>query len=78
MVRSLEEMAAKGARKLQAKAGVMASNYEASKPRAIASFGALPFGPNTKAAYAAGINAGRYRTPDVAKWTRNWKAAVSR
>lgn len=78
MARSLSEMAAKGARKLTAKASVMASNYDAAKPRAKANYAALPFGPNTKAAYNAGIDAGRYRVPDVAKWQKNWVAAVSR
>ena len=78
MPRSLEEMAAKGARKMQAKSGIMASNWNASKGRCISNYATLPFGSNTKAAHAAGVNAGQYRTPDVAKWTANWKAAVSR
>ena len=78
MVRSLAEMAAKGARKLTAKAPVMAGNWDAAKPRAKASYAALPFGPRTKAAYNAGIDAGVYHVPDVAKWTRNWQAAVQR
>lgn len=75
---SISEMAAKGARKLTAKASVMASNYNASKGRMKANYAALPFGPNTKAAYNAGIDAARYRTPDVAKWQKNWVAGVSR
>lgn len=78
MPRTLSEMAAKGARKLTAKTPVMARNWEASKARMKASYAALPFGPNTKAAFAAGVDAGRYRTPDVAKWQRNWVAGVSR
>lgn len=75
---TLAEMASKGARKLQAKAAVMGSNYEGAKSRAKTNYGAMPFGPNTKAAYNAGIDAGRYRIPDVAKWQRNWEASVSR
>jgi len=78
MVRSLEEMAAKGARKFQAKSGVMASNWNNAKGRCVSNYAALPFGPGTKAAHAAGVQAGVYRTPDVAKWTANWKAGVSK
>lgn len=77
MVRSIAEMAAKGQRKLAAKAGIMASNYNAAKTRMKANYAALPFGPNTKAAYAAGVDAGQYRAPDAAKWARNWAAKVS-
>ena len=75
---SIQDMAAKGQRKFAAKAAVMANNYNASKARAQANFEALPFGPNTKAAYRAGLQAAQYRTPDAAKWSRNWQAAVSR
>lgn len=75
---TIPEMAAKGARKLQAKTAVMAANYEAAKSRMKGNYNAMPFGPNTKAAYAAGIDAGHYRTPDVSKWQRNWEAGVSR
>lgn len=75
--RTLSEMAAKGARKLSAKASIMTSNYSASKGRMKAGYAALPFGPNTKAAYAAGVDAGRYRAPDPAKWSKNWVAKVS-
>lgn len=78
MVRSLEEMAAKGARKLSAKGSIMASNWSASKGRCVSNYAALPFGPNTKAAHAAGVQAGTYRVPDTAKWAVNWKASVSR
>jgi len=78
MVRTLEEMAAKGKRKLTAKAAIMTENWSAAKPRMKASYAALPFGPKTKAAYAAGVDAGVHRAPDPAKWERNWKAGVSR
>lgn len=78
MPRTLEEMAAKGASKLRAKGSIMASNWSAAKARCISNYAALPFGPNTKAAHAAGVNAGAYRVPDPAKWATNWKAAVSR
>lgn len=77
MVRTLEEMASVGQRKLAAKAATMASRWDAKKPVMKAGYAALPFGPTTKAAYNAGIDAGRYRAPDPAKWARNWKAGVS-
>jgi len=70
-------MAAKGRRKLEAKAPVMKANYDAAKSRMKTSYGALPFGPRTKAAYAAGVDAGVYRIPDLEKWERNWAAGVS-
>jgi len=38
----------------------------------------LPFGPRTKAAYNAGIDAGIYRAPDPEKWGRGFEAGVSR
>lgn len=74
MVRSLEEMASKGQAKLRAKAATMAASYEAARGRMKTGYGAMPFGPTRKAAYAAGIDAGRYRAPDADKWARNWKA----
>lgn len=77
MVRSLAEMAAKGQRKLAAKAGTMASGYNAAKARMKTNYAALPFGPRTKANYAAGVDAGVYHAPDPAKWARNWTAKVS-
>ncbi len=70
-------MAAKGARKLAAKAGVMAQSYNAAKPRMKANYAALPFGPRMKAAYNAGVDAGVYHAPDAAKWSKNWIAKVS-
>jgi hypothetical protein len=75
---SLAEMASKGARKLTAKTPTMSANYESAKGRMKTNFGAMPFGPNTKAAYNAGVDAGHYRTPDVGKWQRNWEAAMQR
>jgi len=77
MVRSLEEMASVGAAKMRRKAAIMSRNWEASKGRMKTNYGKLPFGPNTKAAYAAGVDAGRHRV-DVEKWVTNWKAGVSR
>jgi len=75
---SLDQMADKGQRKFAVKAPTMEANYNASKARAKANFGALPFGPNTKAAFNRGIDAAKYRTPDPNKWKANWLAAVSR
>ncbi len=75
---SIAEMVAKGKRKLTAKTLVMADNYNEAKPRMKTSFAALPFGPRTKSAYNAGVDAGVYRTPDIDKWARNFEAGVSR
>ena len=75
---TIAEMVAKGKRKLTAKAPVMKDNYDDAKPRMKTSYGALPFGPRTKAAYNAGVDAGVYRIPDIDKWGRNFEAGVSR
>jgi hypothetical protein len=78
MPATLEDMVSKGQRKLRAKADTMSANYDAAKPDMKASYGALPFGPITTAAYDSGIDAARYRLPDVDKWGRNWRRKVSR
>lgn len=75
---SISEMVEKGKRKLRTKAPVMKDNYDAAKSRMKSHFGDLPFGPRTKAAYNAGVDAGVYRTPDVEKWGDNWEEAVKR
>ena len=75
---TIAEMEEKGKRKLTAKAPVMADNYNEAKTKAKTSYGALPFGPRTKASYNAGLDAGVYRTPDIDKWGRNWREAVAR
>lgn len=75
---SIDAMASKGASKLRRKADIMASNWRDAKSRMKTNYGALPFGPNTTSAYNAGVDAAEYRSPDVSKWERNWKAAVSR
>ncbi len=77
MVRSLEEMAAKGQRKLAAKAATMKGSYDAAKGRMKAGYARMPFGPMRKAAYAAGVDAGVYRAPDPVKWATNWKAKMA-
>jgi hypothetical protein len=76
MVKTLEEMAAKGQRKLAAKASIMPSNWAAAKPRMKTHYSALPFGPRVKAAYSTGIDAGIHHAPDPAKWSTNWKAKM--
>jgi hypothetical protein len=75
---TLADMVTKGKRKLTVKAPIMKDNYDAAKPLAKTNYGALPFGPKTKAAYNAGLDAGVYRTPDIDKWGRNWEFAVKR
>uniref|UniRef100_A0A6M3IN12 Uncharacterized protein n=1 Tax=viral metagenome TaxID=1070528 RepID=A0A6M3IN12_9ZZZZ len=76
MVKTLEEMAAKGQRKLAAKVSTMPGSWAAAKSRMTAHYAALPFGPRVKAAYAAGISAGVYHAPDPVKWAANWKAKM--
>jgi hypothetical protein len=78
MATTLAEMVAKGQRKFAAKVPTMRANYDTAKPRAIQNYGALPFGPRTKQAYAAGIQGAVYTAPDPQKWARNWQAAMSR
>jgi len=78
MALSIAEMVTKGKRKLTAKASVMKDNYDGAKGRMKTSYGTLPFGPRTKAAYNAGVDAGIYRIPDVEKWARNFEAGVRR
>lgn len=78
MVRSMAEMVEKGRRNLQRKAPDMSAHWDAAKTRMKTSYGALPFGPSTKAAYGAGVDAGRHRAPDIEKWARNWQAGVTR
>ena len=75
---SIPEMVAKGKRNLTKAAPFMKDNYDDAKPRMKTSYGELPFGPRTKAAYNAGVDAAEYRTPDVEKWGRNWPAGVGR
>ena len=74
--RTLEEMATKGERKLREKSTLMAEKYNSAKPRMKEEYGNLPFGPITKRAYAAGVDAGEYRAPDPAKWARGFKAGA--
>ncbi len=78
MAASLDEMVAKGERHFRAKEPIMGANYDAAKPDMKTSYGGLPFGPNTKAAYNAGVDAGKWRMPDIAKWARNWRRKIAR
>lgn len=75
---SLEEMVAKGRRKLTAKADTMAEKYNASKSDMKEEYGRLPFGPITKRSYNAGVDAGVYRAPDPDKWGRKFAAGASK
>lgn len=78
MASTLEEMATRGAAKLSRKSATMKANYDAAKARMKENFGKNPFGPITKAAYNAGVDAAEYRAPDTEKWKANWRAAMSR
>ena len=77
MPATLDEMISKGTRKLTAKATAMRERYNAAKPDMKTSYGELPFGPITKTAYNAGVDAGTYRAPDPAKWGRGFRRGVS-
>ncbi len=77
MVKSLEEMVAKGTRKLNAKAPLIAGNWSAAKGVMTSEYNNLPFGPKTKAAYAAGISNAVHPGVDVEKWARKFRAGVS-
>lgn len=76
--RTIAEMVEKGKRKLRAKAGVMAANWDAMKSTMKSHYRDLPFGPNTTRAYEAGIDAAEYRVPDIDKWGDNFEAGASR
>lgn len=78
MAKSLDEMVSKGRRKLEKKVPVMARNWENAKPDMKRSYSELPFGEGTKSAYAAGIDAAVYHTPDVAKWERGYRRGVAK
>lgn len=73
---TLAEMVSKGKRKLTAKAETMKSKYNAKKSYMKDEYGKLPFGPITKAAYNAGVDAGVYRAPDPDKWGRGFEAGA--
>jgi len=78
MALTIAEMVSKGKRKLQAKAPTMKTNYDGAKPSMKTEYGALPFGPRTKAAYNAGVDAGVYRVPDIERWGRGFERGVSK
>lgn len=61
-----------------------AAKYDSAKGRMVANWqaglsaaGAAP-GPLTTQAYQAGISSAQYRGGDPAKWSRNFRAAISR
>lgn len=74
---TIDEMAAKGRRKLEAKARIISERWEAAKPDMIAGYRATPFGPSVKAAYEAAISVAKHRL-DIPKWERRWKLKVSK
>lgn len=62
-----------GASKWNASKGRMQQNWSEGLARA-----GTPPGPQTTAAYAAGINAAQYRGGDPDKWERNFRAGIGR
>ena len=74
---SLGEMAAKGQAKLSAKAGSMASSWNAARGRMSTGYNACPFGPTRKANFQSGISAATYHAPDPNKWSTNWQAKMA-
>lgn len=75
---TIPEMVAKGKKALTRAAPRMKANYDDAKPRMKTSYGALPFGNRTKAAYNAGIDDAVYVVPDIEKWGKNWPIGVGR
>lgn len=75
-VGSLNAMASKGAYKLRSKKDQMASNWKGARGRMKSNYGALPFGPKTKASYRRGVDKAKYNPPNAKKWERNWKQGV--
>jgi hypothetical protein len=73
----IPDMAAKGQAKLQRKAQQMTASYNAAKGRMVAGYQGAGFGPTRTQAYQAGVQAAQYRTPDPAKWARNWSAKMA-
>lgn len=73
---AISDMAAKGQRKLSAKAGSMVASWNASKGRAAANFRAVGFGPTRTRNYEAGLASAEYHAPDPSKWARNWVAKM--
>lgn len=76
MVRSLEDMAARGYAKMTAKASQMKTSWEGAKSRMKSHYSAQPFGPTRIANFSAGIDRGVYRV-DAEKWKTNWIAKMS-
>ncbi len=74
----------KGRMSLLRKYPEMRPNYKASVPLAKSNYGKLPFGPKTKAAFNAGLDAGKDNyDPKIIvshekKWAVNWMEGVSR
>lgn len=73
---TLADMADKGRAKLERKADQMTASWTAAKPRMIAAWTAVGFGPTRCANYTAGIEAAVYRAPDAKKWHTNWLAKM--
>lgn len=74
----------KGRMSLLRKYPEMRPNYRASVPLAKSNYGKLPFGPKTKAAYNAGLDAGKDNyDPKIVvshekKWATHWMMGVSK
>lgn len=78
MAKTIEQMVAKGRAKLSVKAATIASNWAAAKSTMQSEYSLLPFGPQTKAAYNAGVQAASHPGFDIEKWARKFAAGVSR
>ena len=78
MALTLAEMVDKGKKSLERALPRMKANYDGAKATMKSEYGKLPFGPLTKGAYNAGVDAAEYRLPDVDKWGRKFEAGVSR
>lgn len=74
---NLDEMISKGVSKLRAKESTITARWNAAKPKMKEGYNALPFGPLTKAAYNAAIDAATHRV-DPDKWARNYRFGVTK
>lgn len=75
--RNPTEGATQGAANLTQKAGQMASSWAGAKTRMKAGYAGYGFGPTRVANYNARIDAATYKTPDPAKWSKNWLAKMT-
>ena len=73
MPATLQEMVAKGQRKMERKAATMVTNWGNAKARATSNYNLLPFPQSWKTEHAAGMATATHRV-DAQKWATNFLA----